>query len=229
MPRPGPPAAPPLIRSLALVLGPALLTVTALIHPTGTDLVHMATHQPQLWLTVHVIQLPLFGLVAVSLFLLARSGSGWARAVNLVGLWLFVVFHTAMDTLAGIASGLLALRSQDLPADERQVVLNQISAFSADFSAPLADAGWAAFTLTLLGGLGWVAATLGAAACLWRSPVHNGAAVLVALSATYFVHDAPTAPVAMALLTAGAVWAALSPHDPTNPGPTGQPSGQTGT
>lgn len=198
-----------LLTDTLVLSGPLLLTLVAIIHPTGADLVANASHHPDLWLTVHVLQLPLFGLVALSLFFLAYGRGGLARGINLLGVWLFLVFYTAMDTLAGIASGVLATRAQDLPSDEQQVILDQIPALSADFSAPLTGAGWAAFTLTVLGGLGWVMATIGAAVVLRTKGIPLGACILVGLGALYFMHDMPTAPFAAASLLLGTVWAVV--------------------
>lgn len=197
---------PATLRDALVLSGPLLLTIIAVVHPTGTDLVATAAHHPDLWLVVHVVQLPVFGLVGVSLFLLGTRGGGVVRAVNVIGVWLFLVFYTAMDTLAGIASGVLVTRAHHLPTDQEQVVLDQIQAFSADFSAPLSEAGWPAFTLTVLGGIGWMMATIGAAVALRRSGAPRLACLLIALGAVYLIHDMPSAPFAAASLLAGTIW-----------------------
>lgn len=49
------------------------------------------------WLTVHMIQLPLFGLLAVAIFLLTNRFSGRAVLVSRIALEFFVVFYTALD------------------------------------------------------------------------------------------------------------------------------------
>jgi hypothetical protein len=57
------------------------------------------------WTTLHVLLLPLFPLLAVSLWLLLRGIPGpvaWAARIAAYG---YAAFYTALDVLAGIGAG----------------------------------------------------------------------------------------------------------------------------
>ncbi|RNL84192.1 hypothetical protein EFW17_13265 [Halostreptopolyspora alba] len=187
-----------------------MLTVVATIHPKGADLAATASSNVDLWLVIHVLQIPVFGLVALALFLLLRGISGIAASLARIGLALFVTFYTAMDTLAGVASGVLITRAQGLPEEERDIVMDQVGALSADFSVPFAGVGGPAFIITLLGGIGWVLATVASGVALRSTGAPGGACVLIGLGAIYLMHDMPTAPFAVASLLAGITWVELA-------------------
>lgn len=81
----------------------------------------------------------------------------------------FVIFYTALDSMAGIAAGVPVRQAQDLPAAQQQVVAAQVDALFADFAAPFAGGGGPAFMVSVLGGLGWVTGLVAAAVAVRRA------------------------------------------------------------
>ncbi len=160
------------------------------------------------WLTVHMIQLPLFGLVAAAVYLLTDGLTGKAVLVSRIGLWLFLVFYTALDSLAGLAVGFLVRHGLTLPPDQQQGIA---SAAQALWNDP-----WLGGIFSLvgaLGNLGWLVAVIAAAVAHHRAGAPRPAVVILVLSAIVFGvgHPRPFGPVGMALLAAGAAWVEFAP------------------
>jgi hypothetical protein len=86
---------------IVVIAGPAVvLAGLGLTHPQDLT----ATSAPW-WTTLHVLLLPLFPLLAVSLWLLLPKVPGlvaWAARIAAYG---YAAFYTALDVLAGIAAG----------------------------------------------------------------------------------------------------------------------------
>src|SRR5437763_5723693 len=92
-----------LLRRLVLFGVPLILGCLEIFHPVlGTSGI-VATLSPQVnwWLTLHLLQLLLFGLLAVAVLLLTMGLPGWVTTISRIGVWFFVVFYMALDTLAG--------------------------------------------------------------------------------------------------------------------------------
>jgi hypothetical protein len=86
---------------VVVVAGPAVvLAGLGLTHPQDLT----ATSAPW-WTTLHVLLLPLFPLLALSLWLLLRGLPGPAAWVARVAAYGYAAFYTALDVLAGIAAG----------------------------------------------------------------------------------------------------------------------------
>jgi hypothetical protein len=86
---------------VVVVAGPAVvLAGLGLTHPQD-----LTTTSAPWWTTLHVLLLPLFPLLAVSLWLLLRGVPGlvaWAARIAAYG---YAAFYTALDVLAGIGAG----------------------------------------------------------------------------------------------------------------------------
>lgn len=80
----------------------------------------MISRRMDQWLTVHMIQLPLFGLLAVAVSLLTDGLRGRVVLLGRIALGFFVVFYTALDSLAGLAVGFLVRYGLTLPPEQRQ-------------------------------------------------------------------------------------------------------------
>jgi hypothetical protein len=97
------------LRRLSLMVGPALLLAAlGLTHP---KVLNSAT--ASWWTTLHVLVLPVFPLLALSLWLLLDGLSGVAAWVARVAGYVYAAFYTALDVLAGIATGTLVGRGAD--------------------------------------------------------------------------------------------------------------------
>jgi hypothetical protein len=103
---------------------PALLAVVTALHPTGHREHVFATLAPQIgrWLAVHYLQLvllPLAGLVLAGL--LGGERSATARLAR-ISIYVFTVYYTVFDGIAGLAVGTLIQRGATLPPAERAVI-----------------------------------------------------------------------------------------------------------
>lgn len=94
-------------RRLLLIGVPAALVVLELNHPAGVGDAVYDRVKPMAaeWLTIHLAQLPLFGLMALAVLYLTRGERGFWPTLSQVGIWFFVVFYTALDSIAGLAVG----------------------------------------------------------------------------------------------------------------------------
>lgn len=87
---------------MAAVGPPLLLAALGLLHPHELD-----DGTAGRWLALHVALLPLFPLLALAPWLIARRGSrATASLAVLLGV-VYALFYTALDVLAGIGTGVL--------------------------------------------------------------------------------------------------------------------------
>ena len=109
----------------------------------------------------HVIQLVLVGLVALTVVLLADEfGAAGAWSMRL-GMGVFLIFFSAYDAVAGIATGLAMRTARDLPAAQQAGVWETVKDWPG-FELSV-------FTLGIVGTLGWVVAlVLVVSAALWQ-------------------------------------------------------------
>jgi hypothetical protein len=98
----------PLIFGLLELGHPALLPgddIVATIAPIATA--PIATW----WTALHVLQVPLFALLGVAVFLLIRGLDSRAATVSRYAIAIFIVVYPAFDAAVGIASGVLCRTS----------------------------------------------------------------------------------------------------------------------
>jgi hypothetical protein len=149
-----------------LIAGPALLL--AALGPTHPQ--DLTPASASWWTTLHVLVLPVFPLLAVSLWLLLDGVGDVAARVARVAAYAYAALYTALDVLAGIATGTLVGRGADPDGSEVGSLFeigNQLGAVGA----------WS-----------FVVACLAAAVALYRRrgrAVLPGAIVLVAGAFTF--------------------------------------------
>lgn len=116
----------------ALLIGTPLLLGGALsFHPHGGgDLHSTLTPVADLWLLLHVLLLPLFGLLGVSLYVLLDSYDGFVATIGRIGVATYLVFYIAFEAIAGIATGLLVRESQTLPPSQQDGVATALQAMT---------------------------------------------------------------------------------------------------
>jgi hypothetical protein len=115
---------------LCLLVAPSVLFAIELFHPAGFtqnpgmyEYLHkpepynpqyaaLGYFGPQWWFTLHMIQTPMVGLVAVGLWLLAdkvASSEGLAATtfawLSRVATFVFLIYYTALDSIGGIGLG----------------------------------------------------------------------------------------------------------------------------
>jgi hypothetical protein len=148
------------------------------------------------WLTLHLLQLPLFGLLGLSVILLVNNLRGWAATLSRIGMAFFIVFYSALDSIMGIAGGLLIRSARDLSSSIQIFAAKQFNLLLFD---PLV--GGSTFSLVgILGGGGWAIGVIGAAIALGKAGAPRLSVVLLIASGILFglAHVPPTGPLGMA-------------------------------
>lgn len=86
----------------AVGIPPLLLAAAGLLHPHTLD-----DSSADRWFVLHVVLLPLFPLLALGPWLVARSGGRAAAVLTAVLGYAYAVLYAALDVLAGIGGGAL--------------------------------------------------------------------------------------------------------------------------
>lgn len=173
-----------LLRWLVLLGAPLSLGLLGLWHPAHVffdDMSH--SHQGEWWLILHILQMPLFALVATSIWLLLNKTDNLWAYFSRIALWIFAVSYTAFDTIAGIATGVLFRYVRDAS------LVDGDAAYDHMFSLFLY-----LFNLNMPGGniimnlavWSWVATILLAAVALYMKGVNRVGVMLIGISALTF-------------------------------------------
>jgi hypothetical protein len=110
-----------------LFLGPPLaLAVWETLHPRPDVNAQSVADIATWFMTFHLVQLPLIVLLAVSVYLLADSLNRAHAWTTLVGLAVFMVFFSAYDAWAGIATGAAMRTASDFSAAEQELVFDVV-------------------------------------------------------------------------------------------------------
>jgi hypothetical protein len=105
-----------------VMLGPVLLALAGLIHPSG-----LSAATAHRWVRLHIVLLPVFPLLALGFVVLLRERprAGTARVARMVA-WtcaaVYAAAYTGLDAVAGIAAGTVAGQPGD-PTELRRLVL----------------------------------------------------------------------------------------------------------
>lgn len=137
-------------RRLFLIAPPFVLAGFTVLHPQPDENTQALLAASNWFMAYHMIQLPLIGLVAISVLLLAdefRRASAWPVCL---GMGTFLVFFSAYDTLAGIGTGLAMRGTRGLPESQQDAVFDLVKTWPA--LEP-----WV-FWLSLIGTGGWILA-----------------------------------------------------------------------
>jgi hypothetical protein len=156
-----------------------------------------------LWLTLHVVQLVLFGLMGLTVYLLLDGLSGIVAAIGRLAVAVFVVFYNAGDAVAGIATGIIARGAIDLPAGEQVAVAQAIAKLFADPTKHL---------IFMIGSYAWSVGLLATAVALYRAGAPRLPLVPLAVAGVPYVdfsgvdHSPPFDPLALALFFLAVLW-----------------------
>ncbi|GBF82730.1 hypothetical protein [Aphanothece sacrum] len=183
-----------------IILGtPLTLGILEMWHPVGLpNKTPFESVLPKVdwWITLHLLQLPLFGLLGLAVILLVHNLHGWAATLSRIGIAFFIVFYVALDSIMGIAGGLLIRSARDLSPNIQIFAANQ---FNLLLFEPII--GGSTFSLLgILGGGGWAIGVIAAAIALRRSGVPLLSFVFLLASAILFglAHVPPTGPLGLA-------------------------------
>lgn len=157
------------LRRLVLLGVPLLLAMLLLTHPpnprTSTDW----------WITLHMLLLPLFGLVGLAVYLLIQKVHGLAATISRLAIGVFVVVYSAYDTLFGLARGILSRYALGLVPEQQATVQQAIQSISASQIG---------HGIAVVGSAGWTVGVLAAAIALCHPPQPRLPIILLLIAAT---------------------------------------------
>lgn len=199
----------PILRRIVLFGTPLAVALdVAFLHPILPGDVRTALFPvADLWLTLHVVQLVLFGLMGVALYLLLDGLSGLFAAVGRLAVAVFVVFYNAGDAIAGISTGILARGAADLPDREQAAVAWAVTRLFSDPTKQL---------IFLVGTYAWCVGLLATAVALYRAGAPRRPLVPLALAAVPVIdffgvdHSPPFNPLALTLFFLAVLWLELT-------------------
>jgi hypothetical protein len=147
-----------------LLAAPLLWLLPAFLHPMGEPYEGIAD-QANLWIYVHLAQLVLAPFLAAGVWILLGGIQSVPALVARAALALWLVFFSAFDAIAGIATGVLTRHANSLAGEEREGAVAAIDFLWAD--SQLAGGGF-----SILGNLGhfsWVIVAIAATVALYRA------------------------------------------------------------
>ncbi|NEO84964.1 MAG: hypothetical protein F6J87_12035 [Spirulina sp. SIO3F2] len=177
-----------MLKKIFILSTPLLLGGVEAFHPTSNareTAFEVITQQVNTWIIVHVLQVPLFGMIALVVFLLVKSASGYLSIISKLSIFLFFTFYNALDSISGIASGILVLNSQELPPELRRLAVEYVNLLFTDSLVQI---------IGLFGACGWLVAVFCTAIYLHLEGNSFLSTVLLAASGVLFAisHAPPT-------------------------------------
>jgi hypothetical protein len=195
-----------------LLVPPLAFAVLAALHPNPKVEAQAVMDVATWFATFHVIQLVVMGLVAISVMLLADEfGAAGAWSTRL-GIGVFLIFFSAYDAVAGIATGLAMRTARDLPAEQQQGVWETVKDWPG-LDAP--------FALNVVGTLGWVVALVGVALAARRAGAARTEWIFILLAGVFLLggHPFPFGTVTFGCLFLAAALHEWTSHRARRPGP----------
>lgn len=191
-----------LVRRTVLFGVPALYVVLGLLHSTANPEVG---DEAGSFIALHVAQLFLIGGLAWLLWLLVDGLAGRAASFARALVLPFVIVYTALDSVLGIAWGVVVQKANELPASDRPAAGRLVDALLEP--EPLG------YVLYFGAGALWLAVALSVVTALGRT-APRAALALMATGAIVFAlgHARPMGPVGMTLFLAGIAWLELRPR-----------------
>ncbi len=160
----------PIVRRVIILGTPFVLGILDLFHPTfSTGAFDGISSHLGWWLILHILQLPLFCLLALSIYLLLDGVQGTLATLSKVALGLFAVFYPALDTILGISTGALVSYANGLGDPSQTSIAAAIESLFSSSVTRLVET---------LGEIGWVVAILLAVLALSR-PIRSRWLVIV--------------------------------------------------
>jgi hypothetical protein len=174
---------PATLRQVLLLLPPLVFAAYAGIHPRP-DVEIQEVMDVATWFAVfHVIQLVLMGFVALSVLLLADEFGAAGAWTTRLGIGVFLLFFSAYDAVAGIATGLAMRNARDLPPAEQNGVWETVKDWPG-FDPPV-------FAINIVGTLGWVVALVGVAVAARRAGAPRAEWIFIALAGLFLMAGHP--------------------------------------
>lgn len=162
-------------RRLILFSTPVLLAIIFSFHAAaGDDVYDTLSSSTDTWLTVHILLLPVFGLLGIALYLLLADYDGLIATIGRIGISVYLIFYIAFESIAGIATGVIVREGQQLSAEQQEVVAEIVQTFYSD--------GGIVGAFALAGTAGYFVAVIAIAIVLRRSGAPVAPLVLLVIS-----------------------------------------------
>jgi hypothetical protein len=211
---------------LVVLAAPLLWLVPAFVHPNEPgDLFEGIADQANKWIFVHVAQLVLTPFLAAGVWMLLGGVQSVAALVARAALVLWMVFLSAFDAVAGIATGVLTRHANSLAGQEREAVGRAI-----DFL--FHDSQLAGGEFSVLGNIGhgaWVVLAIAAAVALWRAGFPRLVVGATLLSLLFATHSGIGAAVGLVALFVAELLSFLSRSGEAAPGRALEPAKRQAT
>src|SRR5688572_8490128 len=172
----------------ALLAAPLLWLLPAILHPMGDPYEGMAD-EIDMWIFVHVFQLVLVPFLAAGVWMLLSGLQSGAALVARVALVVWMVFFSAFDAIAGIATGVLARHAHSLSGDDQEGVISAVNFLFND--SQLAGGGFS--VLGNIGHFSWVVLAIAATVALYKAGSSRLVVGAMLLSVLFASHAGPGA------------------------------------
>jgi len=115
-------------RWLLLMGTPVLLGALFLIHPDGSSGLESLLPVAQTWLILHIVLLPVLGLLGMSLYVLLDDFQGPVATVGKLGVAIYMTFYIPFEAIAGVTTGILTREAATLPSAQQEGITAAIDA-----------------------------------------------------------------------------------------------------
>jgi hypothetical protein len=198
------------IRRLLLILPAALLAIIEYFHPAGfyQNTYSVLSSHIQNWLIIHLMQLPLFGLITVGMWFLLDGFSDPAAIISKIAMWFFLIFYGGFDAIAGIGIGKLIEYGHTLPPEQQNVIAGAVNKLFLD---PITG-GLNSF-MSLTGSYAWLIGLWAAAFSLFRAGKNPIPLFFLLISglAIWRTHAYPYGPIGFTFFLIAIVWLEFFP------------------
>lgn len=204
-----------ILKPLLLLVAPLSLAILEIWHPIGfrSDVFHKLLPQANWWYWLHLLQLPLFGLVGVGMMLLALEKTGFLARLSLIGFWIFIVFYTAFDSINGISLGAI-LKDAPNYSPEGQAVIAKVVQNLYHHPVVGGTHSW----ISEIASAGWVIGMIPLIILLARDHVSYITIITYTISAfsLWWSHAYPYGPIAFICLFIGSLFLLFSRRPQAN-------------
>jgi hypothetical protein len=186
----------PLRRAL-LVVPPLVVAGVLWIHPTDQEATIYGSVRDQIgpWLTVHLVLLVGFPLLALATYVLLDGLVGRAATVARVSLLFFLAFYTAYEAIVGLATGIAAEFANGLEGAAQGGAAAAIEELNRH---------WIVNAAVAIGSVAWIVAMVATAVAVRRIGVRWPALALLGVAGAFVMHPPPIGPVALVAFAAAA-------------------------
>jgi hypothetical protein len=200
---------------LVVLAAPLLWVVVAFLHPTDEPYEGIADEANR-WVFVHVAQLVLTPFLAAGVWMLLGGIQSVAAGIARAVLAFWMVFFSAFDAVAGVATGVLTRHANSLTGEAQAGVVAAIEFLWDD--SQLAGAGF------YLGQGSWVVLAIAATVALYQARASRVVVAATFVSVLFATHAGPAAAVGLVALFVAELLRFLSRTGETAPSRAPEPA-----